>query len=537
MARVLLSTAARLGAERPGDLPWQRATADGRTADIEDLLLGAQPPCGPKMLFPSIIGAVPLDGLGLLALAAFGLSCALLGAALAVAVAGARARRRQARAPSPRPPDRRGRNEATGPAPSDRAQPALASQPPAPAPPAMVAPLLEGFSQPALILVDQYVAEANAAALHRLGPELCGRRFADLLPAEQLLRALQFVRRAARGETVPPLDCTLLPEGPDVPDARTVRARVAALPIAHAGTAGVLLLLIESGRPAAFARRASRSHRTSDPHRRRQTVGREDHTMDTVHHPIAEPLARAEMFTCLSHELTSPLTSIRGYVQMLLQERLGQINDDQRHGLSVALRNVDRAVDLIDRLLILVRAEEGEIFNPQAQNAGPILREIFERHEARATARGLRFEIDDQLPDLKLSVHEDGLTVVLDNLVSNAIKFTPSGGSVRLRLSEDASGFARLEVRDTGPGIPSAERKRVFELFYRGRQARDTRGAGIGLATVSRIVSRHGGRIRLDSTPGRGTRFDVLWPLAAAQPPRQEEGGGASSSTSRNALP
>jgi hypothetical protein len=213
------------------------------------------------------------------------------------------------------------------------------------------------------------------------------------------------------------------------------------------------------------------------------------------------------------------LVSIRGYTQMILEGRLGRINDEQRRGLEVALRNVDRMVDLINKLLGLARAEAGAPVQPTAVDPGEIAAEVLERHQAAARRRTVQLEAHIEEPGARVAAEREGLVQVLDNLVGNAIKFNRAGGRVLVSVQAGQPGFIRLDVSDTGVGIPPEEQGRVFERFYRGRGAAGAPGSGIGLATVKTIVTRHGGTIELESTPGQGSVFRVLWPRFAALDP------------------
>ncbi len=238
---------------------------------------------------------------------------------------------------------------------------------------------------------------------------------------------------------------------------------------------------------------------------------------------------RARLLGEVAHELQSPLVSVRGYTQMLLDGRLGRLNDEQRRGLEATLRNVDRMSELIGNLLALARAEKREPPVVSAVDAGRAVEEVVTRHEGAAGARGVRLEARIDEPEAAVAADPEDLRRVLDNLVGNAIKFTPRGGRASARVAAGPTGFVDLVVEDTGIGIPEDERDRVFETFFRGRGARDAPGTGLGLAMVRRIVERYGAKILVESRVGHGTRFTVRWPRASSAGRTANPGTGAHS--------
>ncbi len=226
--------------------------------------------------------------------------------------------------------------------------------------------------------------------------------------------------------------------------------------------------------------------------------------------------ARAQLLGDVSHELQTPLVSIRGYCQMILEGRLGKINDEQRRGLEVALRNVDRMVELINNLLSLARSERDTPLAAQPIDPGEVIAEVVERQHDAAQRKGVSIEVDNVDPGARMMAEREGLVQVLDNLIGNGIKFNRAGGRVLVGVHPGPSGYVKLEVSDTGIGIPQEEHQRIFERFYRGRGAAGTQGSGIGLATVKNIVQRHGGALELQSSIGQGTLIRILWPRASA---------------------
>jgi signal transduction histidine kinase len=219
-----------------------------------------------------------------------------------------------------------------------------------------------------------------------------------------------------------------------------------------------------------------------------------------------------EFVALISHDLRTPLTSIMGYVELTLED--GGLNDRQRRQLEVVDRNAHRLLRLVNDLLFVARLEAGELdLHPSELDLAAIAKQSVAEAEPRAVANGVTLSCAvESVP----SVQGDRgrMFQLLDNLVSNAIKFTPEGGDVRISVAQ-ANGTVRLEIADTGIGIPPDEQRRLFERFFRASTAaeRHIPGTGLGLYIARAIVEAHGGSISVESEPGRGTAFRVDMPV------------------------
>ncbi len=225
---------------------------------------------------------------------------------------------------------------------------------------------------------------------------------------------------------------------------------------------------------------------------------------------------KSDFVSSVSHELRTPLTSITGYLEMLVEGEAGDLTGDQLQLLEVVERNSRRLLDLIEQLLTLSRIEAGNI-RPGADPVDlvAVLGEVHRAVLPMLSERDLRFAIDVPA-DLGIVTGDAGqLERVVLNLVTNAIKFTPDGGTVAI-VAAGADGRAQLSVSDTGIGIPQDEQEQLFTRFFRSSTARQhaIQGTGLGLAIVKSIVEGHGGSIEVDSAPGRGTTVTVELPLA-----------------------
>jgi signal transduction histidine kinase len=218
----------------------------------------------------------------------------------------------------------------------------------------------------------------------------------------------------------------------------------------------------------------------------------------------------------VSHELRTPLTSIRGYLELVRDD--GTLNPEQDRMLGIVDRNADRLLGLVTDLLFIAELDAGKLtMNPTPVRLEGVAAESVEAAGPRARAAEIELHLD---ADDQLVVPGDRtrLAQVFDNLISNAIKFTPPGGRVDVRVfRSDAS--AVVEVSDTGTGIPEEERLHLFERFFRANGAirGAVQGTGLGLAIVGTIAASHGGAVRVESSESGGATFLVSLPLAVAE--------------------
>jgi signal transduction histidine kinase len=224
-----------------------------------------------------------------------------------------------------------------------------------------------------------------------------------------------------------------------------------------------------------------------------------------------------EFVALVSHELRTPLTSIRGYLELVTEDVAG-LSDEQRQFLGVVDRNANRLQRLVTDLLFVAQVDAGK-FQLQIEDIdlADLAAAGIESARPAAVAKGIELALDaDPLPPVQGDVAR--LAQLVDNLVSNAIKFTPTGGRVGIRVAR-AGDDAILAVSDTGLGIPVREQARLFERFYRTSSATEkaVQGTGLGLAISKAIVEAHGGKIDFTSREGSGTTFRVSLPLTLAQ--------------------
>jgi PAS domain S-box-containing protein len=225
-----------------------------------------------------------------------------------------------------------------------------------------------------------------------------------------------------------------------------------------------------------------------------------------------------EFVALVSHELRTPLTSIRGYLELVLDGPAGDLTDEQRQFLTVVERNSDRLQRLVGDLLFVAQVDAGRLALELGQlDAAEVGAEAVEAARPAADQKGLELRlIGDE--HAELIGDRARLAQLVDNLVSNAIKFTPAGGHVDVAV-RNVGGDVTIEVSDSGMGISTAEQERLFQRFYRTPSATSQAipGTGLGLAISKAIVDAHEGTIELESIEGRGTTFRITIPAHTNQ--------------------
>jgi len=227
---------------------------------------------------------------------------------------------------------------------------------------------------------------------------------------------------------------------------------------------------------------------------------------------------KSEFVATVSHDLRAPLTFMRGYATML--PMVGELDEKQREYLDKILIGIEQMGNLIEDLLNLGRIEAGVGLEKKPCHLGAVVVEAVDGMRARAAAKGLVLRLESSEPAPVISGDSTLLRQAVANLVDNAIKYTPAGGSITVGLRL-LGKEAHISVADTGIGIAAEDQVRLFEKFYRIRRrgSEDIQGSGLGLAIVKSIVERHGGRVWVESTLDEGSTFFVALPLG--EPPAE----------------
>lgn len=236
---------------------------------------------------------------------------------------------------------------------------------------------------------------------------------------------------------------------------------------------------------------------------------------------------RRELFTNVSHDLRTPLTSLRGYLETLQIQDATLTSSKRRHFLTIALRHCARVERLVEQLLSLARVDGLQVkLDPEAVAVAELAQDIVTKFQLRADEAGVRLEIqrDPAVPHAIADIAL--LECVFENLLDNALRHTPRGGTIAVRVCTGTSGVT-VEVEDTGRGIPEADLVRVQRRFETGQGGH----VGLGLAIVNRVLQLHGSQLELRSRPGEGTlaRFALgtadptVRPVSPSSGPAREE--------------
>jgi two-component system NtrC family sensor kinase len=221
---------------------------------------------------------------------------------------------------------------------------------------------------------------------------------------------------------------------------------------------------------------------------------------------------KSEFVSTVSHDLRSPLTTVRGYADLLALQ--GPLTEEQKESIERIRRAVAQMNELITDLLDLGKIEAGIGMEMEPCALEEVVSEAVETLTPRAAEKGLKLtvELAEGLP--RIQGNAGRLRQVVLNLVDNAIKYTPAGGSVHVRLQRDGREIV-CSVSDTGIGIAPQDQRGLFQKFYRVQnpQAEGIPGTGLGLAICRSIVEQHGGRIGVRSTPGQGSTFFFALPI------------------------
>ena len=274
----------------------------------------------------------------------------------------------------------------------------------------------------------------------------------------------------------------------------------------------------EIGRLARSFDRMAESLQTAEAHRRREEeLDRRNYALEQENKAIRDAgRMKTEFVSMVSHELRTPLTSIAGYVELLLDRATGRMDDEARESLAVVRRSADRLLSLINDLLDISRIEAGRLelrrrplaLPPAAEAVALSLRPLLE-----SKRQHLVLHLDPSLP--AVSVDADRLAQILTNLIANAHKYTPVGGTIVVGARR-REGEIEVDVTDTGVGLSPGEQALLFTPFYRAHPDGAPReaGTGLGLAITRLLVELHGGRIAVASEPGKGSTFSFSLPVA-----------------------
>jgi signal transduction histidine kinase len=256
------------------------------------------------------------------------------------------------------------------------------------------------------------------------------------------------------------------------------------------------------------------------PYDREDEIGHLSRAFGTMTERLAElDRLKAEFVSLATHELKTPINVIAGYAELLDEGLYGDLDANQRDVVVLIQDQTRSLTRLVNQLLDLSRFEAGGLpVDAQAVDLGVLLEQVEDTFRALATQKQVDFEVvtDTSLPETVIVDADRIRHEVLGNLLSNAFKFTPTGGGVRVRAWLEAEDL-HLEVLDNGVGIPQDQIARIFDKYYQVGAEAKAQGSGLGLAIVKHVVEAHGGEVAATSVPGRGTRFHIVLPQGGAR--------------------
>jgi len=225
---------------------------------------------------------------------------------------------------------------------------------------------------------------------------------------------------------------------------------------------------------------------------------------------------KSEFVSISAHQLRTPLSIMKWILKMFLDGDFGEVTPKQREYIEKTYQTNERMIKLVNDLLNVSRIEEGRfVYKMELSDLGSICQSMFDAYQEEIKRKNLEFTFNKSQELPKVNVDVEKISLAIQNLLENAIRYTPSGGKIIMSL-ETKRNYIEFSIKDTGIGIPKSQQERVFTKFFRGSNAlkTETEGSGLGLFITKNIIEAHGGKIWFESEEGKGTTFYFTLPVA-----------------------
>ncbi len=225
---------------------------------------------------------------------------------------------------------------------------------------------------------------------------------------------------------------------------------------------------------------------------------------------------KTEFVTLAAHQLRTPMSGIKWSLRMVLDGEGGKLTEKQKEVLEKAYYTNDKVIELINDLLNVAKIEEGKyISKTKLERLEELIERVVEKYKKEIDEKGLDCRIEEPSEDLpKVMMDRDKMEIAFSNILKNSISYTLSGGKITVSITKEEK-YLKVEVKDTGVGIPRFVQERIFEKFFRSKNVMkiETEGTGLGLYITKNIIKAHGGRIWFESEEGKGTSFFFTLPV------------------------
>jgi len=226
-------------------------------------------------------------------------------------------------------------------------------------------------------------------------------------------------------------------------------------------------------------------------------------------------VTKDEFLSMASHQLRTPLTSVKGYISMVLEGDAGKISDMQKHLLNEAFTSSERMVHLIHDFLNVSRLQTGKFMLEQHPfDLGRLVKEEVDSLRRTAESRSMKLKFVNKIGELTLNIDENKIRQVVMNFIDNALYYSYENTTITIELEQNEDNV-ELRVIDTGIGVPKSEQAQLFSKFYRASNARKQRpdGTGVGLFLAKKVITSHGGDVLFESVEGKGSTFGFTLPV------------------------